>query len=222
VTTFAVPAGREALTGMAGTVDHRPVDDAELTEAEAACRDAVRGVVGGGAGGGDASACDAEALEPRLASPDEWSDVRLQPGLTDVVMLHTGGLPQSVRDEEVDHRRAAVDEAMTRALDRLGLCPPGTRWALSGHLWYRAGSVMGWHTNTRVPGWRAYLSWVGEPDRSFFRWREPGSGSVATSWDRGLDLRLFHLPATEAVWHCVWAGTERHSFGYRLVASDPA
>jgi hypothetical protein len=206
-------------------IDHRPLSPGAhpgLAEAEERCRDAVRAAAGTGVGGSPEAPspdCDEAALAPRLDDPDAWSDVRVQPELTDVVLLHTGGLPQSCQSEEVDRHRAVVDRAMDDALDGLGLSPPGTRWALSGHLWYRAGSVMGWHTNTRVPGWRAYLTWVAEPERSFFRWRDPASGEIGTSWDQGLDLRLFHLPADPPVWHCVWAGTDRHSFGYRLVVA---
>ena len=65
------------------------------------------------------------------------------------------------------------------------------------------------------------MTWVAEPGVSFFRYRDPADGRVVTSWDTGLDLRLFHVSATDAFWHCVWAGTPRHSFGYRLVEPDP-
>ncbi len=227
MTAASPPAARDSLPWVAGRVEHRvlsPADVPALAGAEARCRAAVREVVA--TGDADAAAdpppdCGAEALEGRLGAPDEWSDVRLRPELSDVVMFHTGGLPQSMRSEEVDRARVEVDDAAAALLDGLGLCPPGTHWALSGHLWYRAGSVMGWHTNTRVPGWRAYLTWVGEPDRSGFRWREPDGGSIETNRDQGLDLRLFHLSAEVPLWHCVWAGTDRHSFGYRLAGHPP-
>ena len=195
-------------------------DEPALAEAEARCRDAaVRLVQRLPLAPADRppEECDEAALAERLAEPDEWSDVGVRPELSDMVALHTGDLRA---EASVAEPREVVRTAMKEALDRRGWCPPGTDWAVSGHLWYRSGSLLGWHTNTRVPGWRAYLSWAGEPGRSFFRYRDPVDGQVHTSWDTGLDLRLFHVSTTDVLWHCVWSGTERHSFGFRLV--DPA
>jgi hypothetical protein len=220
--TFAAAAP----TALADGFVHVSLDPGlAVGAAEAACRQAVRAVVGHPADTVAAAPppaeCGGEALAARLADPDGWSDVRVVPSLTDVVLLHTGGLPQSRVTPAVTHARQAVDAAVAELLRERGSTPPATAWALSGHLWYRPGSVMGWHTNTRVPGWRAYLTWVAEGGRSFFRFRDPDSGELVTSWDTGLDLRLFHLSATSPTWHTIWSGTERHSFGYRLVQAPP-
>jgi hypothetical protein len=198
--------------------EHREV----LGRAEARCRRAVLAAVGPSPAGGEVevpAACGEGSLRQRLDDPEGWSDVRVRPEMTDVVVLHTGGLPQSCVLDSILEARARVDEPVNRVLSEMGLRPAGTSWRVSGHLWYPGGSVMGWHTNVRVPGWRAYVTWVGQPGRSFFRYRA-ADGMLVTSRDTGLDLRLFHLDADQALWHCVWAGTDRHSFGYRLV-EDP-
>lgn len=195
-------------------------DEPALAATEAACREAVRGVLPpADRPPGSAKDCDDSVLAGRLDDPDEWSDISVQPALSGVVALHNRRLDDRA-EAVVGPRREAVDRALAEAADERGWCPEGTSWQPSGHLWYRAGTALGWHTNTRVPGWRAYLTWVAEPSRSFFRFRDPEDGSVVTSWDTGLDLRLFHVSATEPFWHCVWAGTDRHSFGYRLVDLD--
>jgi hypothetical protein len=194
-----------------------PGDEPVLAEAEQRCRDAAVALVDRlplGPTDRPASECDEPALFDRLDAPEHWSDVGVRPELSDLVAMHTGDLRA---ETSVAGPREDVWRAMVDTLRRRGWCPPGTDWAISGHLWYRPGSLLGWHTNTRVPGWRAYLSWVPEPGRSFFRYRDPHDGEVHTSWDTGLDLRLFHVSSTDVLWHCVWSGTERHSFGYRLV-----
>ena len=193
------------------------VDEPELAAAEAHCRDAASALVERlplGPADRPAAECDEATLLGRLDDPDAWSDVGVRPDLSDLVALHTGDLRAEASAAEP---REEVRRAMVEALDRRGWCPPGTGWAISGHLWYRPGSLLGWHTNTRVPGWRAYLSWAAEPGRSFFRYRDPHDGVVHTSWDTGFDLRLFHVSTTDVLWHCVWSGVERHSFGYRLI-----
>jgi hypothetical protein len=193
------------------------VDEPALAAAEAHCREAAIELVDRlplGPADRPAAECDEATLLGRLGAPDDWSDVGVRPELSDLVALHTGDLRA---ETSVAEPREQVRQAMVEALDRRGWCPPGTDWAISGHLWYRPGSLLGWHTNTRVPGWRAYLSWAAEPGRSFFRYRDPHDGQVHTSWDTGLDLRLFHVSTTDVLWHCVWSGTERHSFGYRLI-----
>jgi hypothetical protein len=218
----SVAAPREALS-VSDVFAHWALaadDEPDLVAAEARCREAAVALVQRlplGLADRPPEECDEAALAERLDVPDEWSDVGVRPDLSDMVAMHTGDLRH---ETSVAEPRDEVRTAMIDALDRRGWCPPGTDWAISGHLWYRSGSLLGWHTNSRVPGWRAYLSWAAEPGRSFFRYRDPGDGRVHTSWDTGLDLRLFHVSTTEVLWHCVWSGTERQSFGFRLV--DPA
>jgi hypothetical protein len=219
-----LPAAARTALPAPFTFEHWPLaegDEPALAAAEATCRAAASELADRlplPERGRSEDELDEAVLAGRLDEPDRWSDVGVTPELSDMLALHTGDLRE---EQSVAVPREAVGEAMVDALARRDWCPPGTGWAISGHLWYRAGSVLGWHTNTRVPGWRAYLSWAAEPGRSFFRYRDPIDGRIVTSWDTGLDLRLFHVSATEPLWHGVWAGTDRHSFGYRLVDVDP-
>ena len=193
-------------------------DEATLVAAEAACRRAVLEVLPPASRPptGSVDDCDESVLVGRLHDPVAWTDFGVRPELSDLVALHNGRLDDG-DEAQVAGPRAALVAATVDLLDRRGWCPEGTAWDLSGHLWYRTGSVLGWHTNTRVPGWRAYLTWVAEPGRSFFRHRDPATGEIVTSEDSGLDLRVFRISDTEPLWHCVWAGTDRHSVGLRLV-----
>ncbi len=212
----------EALASVGDWFHHwslSELDEPAIAAAEAACRRAVLDVLPepGPGSSFDEADCDSPTLLSRLGEPDAWSDVSVMPTLSNMVALHNGRLPADA-EAAVAGPREALTVAMVAALERRGWCPEGTAWAMSGHLWYRAGTGLGWHTNTRVPGWRAYLTWTEEPGgESYFRYRDPSDGSIVTSVDTGLDLRLFHVSATEPFWHCIWAGAERHSFGYRLV-----
>ena len=75
---------------------------------------------------------------------------------------------------------------------------------------------MGWHTNNKAPGWRAYLTHASEPGKSFFRYRDPGSGEIVTSMDKEWDLRIFNVDPNAPFWHAVYSDTDRFSFGYRI------
>ena len=86
----------------------------------------------------------------------------------------------------------------------------------SGHFWYPKGSYMGWHTNSRAPGWRIYINFAEEPDKSFFRYRDPETGEIITSWDNQWNLRVFRITARKPIWHCVHSDTNRFSLGYML------
>ena len=220
-----------ALTGLQGRVgefafEHCVLDPElvpELARAEATCRGQVRGYVDRKPGPAPvvrtAADCDDAVLADRLDDPGAWSDVSARPELSDLIAMNGDRLAGDEAEAAIAASQDVVGSAVQRELVRRGWSPPDATWANSGHLWYPAGSVLGWHTNIRVPGWRAYLSWVAEPGRSFFRYRDPVEGRIVTSWDRGLDLRLFPITVAEPLWHCVWAGTERHSFGYRLPPS---
>lgn len=144
------------------------------------------------------------------------SDLRTDPELSNCLVFHTSGLPGSVDDPGVVELREVAD-ALIR--DRLRELVGVARLELraSGHFWYPPGSYMGWHTNARVPGWRAYVTYAEEPARSFFRFVDPQSGAVHTSWDDGWDLRIFRVEPDRPFWHAVYSGTDRFSFGYHVV-----
>lgn len=144
------------------------------------------------------------------------SDLRTEPTLGTCLAFHTGGLPQSHQSDALTRLREVVDRRVGDLLTQLDVFPGGFEHVVSGHFWYPASSSMGWHTNSRVPGWRAYLTHAAAPDRSFFRYLDPDVDRVVTSWDSEWDLRVFQVSAEEPFWHCVWADVDRFSFGYKV------
>ncbi|HXY92126.1 MAG TPA: hypothetical protein VEP49_06585 [Acidimicrobiia bacterium] len=158
-----------------------------------------------------------DALRGTLTEHRDVSDVRTDPSLSNCLVFHTGGLPGSVDDPAVVGAREEIDEMVAHllasSLDGIAVADA----VASGHFWYPPGAYMGWHTNSRVPGWRAYLTWAAEPHRSFFRYAEPSTGDVLTSWDTAWDLRVFKVEAERPLWHAVCSHTDRFSFGYRIV-----
>jgi hypothetical protein len=144
------------------------------------------------------------------------SDLRTDPELSNCLVFHTSGLPGSVDDPGVVELREVADALIRVRLRELaGVAELDLR--ASGHFWYPPGSYMGWHTNARVPGWRAYVTYAEEPERSFFRFADPETGEVRTSWDDGWDLRIFRVEPDRPFWHAVYSGTDRFSFGYHVV-----
>ena len=151
---------------------------------------------------------------------DKRSDIRTNPELTNCLVFHTSGLPGSVDDPEVVELRQVVD---TLLRDRLRVIVDVADLELrsSGHFWYPPGSFMGWHTNARVPGWRAYVTYAEAPHSSFFRYADPETGEIVTNWDDGWDLRIFRVDPTLPFWHAVYSETNRFSFGYQLGTGEP-
>lgn len=86
---------------------------------------------------------------------------------------------------------------------------------LSGRIWYPVRGFMGWHTNSDNKGLRLYSTFCRESDKSFFRYRDPNSGEIITSWDKaGWNFRLFSICETP-LWHSIFSMTDRFSIGYR-------
>ena len=199
-----------------------PSDHAELVRAVAACAAAVETALDQAGfspalSSGGRSNCEPGALRAVLDRPDAQSDIRVAPTLSDAAFFHTGGLPH------IDRERSG------RAKAGAGRLPPGRH--AEGHRHVGPGRRSGgeWphlvprrkphglaHQRPR-PGERIYLTAVDQPGQSFFRWRDPACGTIETSWDTPLDLRRFRLDADRPLWHCIWAGAPRHSFGYRAV-----
>jgi hypothetical protein len=87
---------------------------------------------------------------------------------------------------------------------------------LSGRIWYPVCGYMGWHTNSDNKGLRIYSTFSKEAGKSFFRYRDPHTGEIVTSWDKqGWNFRLFHI-SDKPLWHCVFSMTDRFSIGYAL------
>ena len=75
---------------------------------------------------------------------------------------------------------------------------------------------MGWHTNSKFPGWRLYITYAEKPGKSFFRYRGPDTGEIVTSMDEEWDFRFFRVARDVLLWHTVHSDTNRFSLGYTL------
>jgi hypothetical protein len=75
---------------------------------------------------------------------------------------------------------------------------------------------MSWHTNSDKPEKHVYITYVDEPDKSFFR--SSVNGKVITDWDsEKLTVRVFDVVNKEPLyWHCVYSECNRYSIGFRL------
>lgn len=87
---------------------------------------------------------------------------------------------------------------------------------VSGHFYYPKGGYMSWHTNSDKPEKRVYITYVDEPNKSFFR--SSVNGKVTTDWDtNNINIRVFDVTdAKPYYWHCVYSECNRYSFGFRL------
>tara|TARA_B100000214_G_C23845262_1_gene570749 strand:- start:300 stop:884 length:585 start_codon:yes stop_codon:yes gene_type:complete len=89
---------------------------------------------------------------------------------------------------------------------------------LSNNIIYPEFGYMGWHTNNSSPGYRLYLNYVKENDKSFFRYVDPETNEQVTSYDKtGWQARLFFISTKSLFWHCVYAETSRVSLGFRII-----
>lgn len=65
---------------------------------------------------------------------------------------------------------------------------------VTGKFWYPSNGYMGWHTNNTYPGFRLYCTHAQDSSKSFFRYRNPLTNEIVTSWDRqGWMCRIFKI-----------------------------
>ena len=166
-----------------------------------------------------AQAVSEEALLPLLDRGEDVHGISTDRSISNVIPFNSKKYEDAVSDPKLSELRRRIDEEIGGLVRGLFASAPGKiSLTQSGHFWYPAGSFMSWHTNSRVPGWRAYLSFAEEPGRSFFRYRHPESGEIITLEDTGWDLRIFKLEANTPLWHAVYSDTNRFSFGYMLTS----
>jgi len=85
--------------------------------------------------------------------------------------------------------------------------------------WYPSDGYLGWHTDR--DGGRLYATWA--EGKSFFRYQDPISKEIITSWDtpKKWVFRIFTFDEENPLWHCVGAEDVRISVGYRFVYNSP-
>ncbi len=74
---------------------------------------------------------------------------------------------------------------------------------------------LGWHIDQ--VGGRIYAAYA--EGKSFFRYRDPETKEIITSWDKPgeWNFRIFDFDEKNPMWHCVGAEDMRISIGYRFV-----
>ena len=154
------------------------------------------------------------ALDTLLAKNFDIHGIRTHRDITNALPLNATHIEDAVLDRRVGVLRHKLDRQVRRLLEeRLG---KRVHVGNSGQFWYPPGSFMGWHTNHQAPGWRLYLTLASSPGKSFFRYLDPESGTIKTSWDCGFDVRLFRVGDEQPLWHCVYSETDRFSFGFLI------
>lgn len=90
------------------------------------------------------------------------------------------------------------------------------KFGISGRIWYPNNGFMGWHTNSDNKGYRLYCTFARESEKSFFRFLNPSTQKIETSYDKkGWNFRIFRI-SDVPLWHCVFSETDRFSIGYGL------
>ena len=159
-----------------------------------------------------------QALEETLSQGGDVHGIATDRSISNVIPFNAGKYEDAVMDAAVRDQREALDNQLGHLLTGLFNAKGKLYFTTSGHFWYPKGAFMSWHTNSKVPGWRAYLSYAEDPGESFFRYRECDSGRIVTLNDGGWNLRVFKLSTDRPLWHAVYSNTNRFSFGYLVTA----
>lgn len=163
-----------------------------------------------------------EALECLLQTGEYRSDIRTHPHISDCFVFHTKGFETTVIRDDIIALRKSVDNIVRDRIPKLFKADGQLTAIVSGHFYFPPGGFMGWHTNSRVPGWRFYVTHAEEPGKSFLRFRDPKTNSIITAWDKRWNVRLFRIDPQEPLWHAVYSSTHRYSIGYGIVAAPDA
>ncbi len=87
---------------------------------------------------------------------------------------------------------------------------------LRNSLWYQKDEYMGWHTNKYSEGFRYYLIWAEEENKSFFDYYEDGELKTITA-PKGWSVNSFYCGGVgNELAHQVRSETNRLSLGFRL------
>jgi len=156
----------------------------------------------------------AGALNEVLARRLDVHGISTDRSISNVISFRLSGKSNAIANNTVEQSRKTVDTLVTQLLSSIFVGNKKLRVESSGHFWYPAGSYMAWHTNSKVPGWRMYINYAEEADKSYFRYKDPDSAKIVTLNDSNWNLRLFRITDERPVWHTVYSNTNRFSLGY--------
>jgi hypothetical protein len=157
-----------------------------------------------------------ERLAEILSHGGDIHGVASDRSISNVITFSARNIRDAVIDPAVEQSRNMVDREIARLMKTLFRANGGLAVTSSGHLWYPPGSYMGWHTNSRVPGWRIYVNYAEQEGKSFFRYRDPDTGGIVTLNDRHWNIRIFKISRDKPLWHAVYSDTHRFSMGYMV------
>ena len=83
----------------------------------------------------------------------------------------------------------------------------------SGSKLYPPGGYLQWHTNANDVGIRVYCVYA-TGDGCWFRYVNKNGEMVTLPDVQGWNVRAFPITRKAPLWHCVYAGSERYSFGF--------
>ena len=169
-----------------------------------------------------ANECVSEpALARILGAGEDVHGIATDRSISNVVSFRFTDKQDAIADGAVEESRRKVDALVANLIRRLFDGGDALDVVSSGHFWYPPGSYMGWHTNSKVPGWRIYINYAETEGDSFFRYRDPANGEIVTLLDKHWNLRLFRITRDNPVWHTVYSNTNRFSLGYMVKKRPP-
>ena len=155
-----------------------------------------------------------ENLQAILARGEDIHGIAIERNISNVISFNAEHIIDGILDERVEILRRQVDRRMGQLVKGFFGGQSDLSITCSGHMWYPPGAYMGWHTNSKVPGWRVYINFAEEAGNSFFRYRDPDSGKIITLLDGHWNIRIFRVTKESPLWHAVYSDTNRFSFGY--------
>ena len=156
-----------------------------------------------------------EALRQILQKGKDIHGIATHREISNVIVFNAENISDAIESSVILEMRLKIDAIMK---DKINNIFGGHRLSIvpSGHFWYPPGGFMGWHTNQKAPGWRIYINYTEESEKSFFRYQDPDSGEIITKNDDIINFRLFRICPEKPLWHAVYSDTHRFSFGYMV------
>lgn len=155
-----------------------------------------------------------ETLHSLLSQNIDVHGIATDRTLSNGICFNASHIRGSVIDSQVAAKRRVLDKLMTDKAQRLFETEKDLSVFSSGLFWYPPGCAMGWHTNSKAPGWRIYINFAERAGESFFRYQDPTTSELITLLDKHWNFRMFHVKQDEPFWHCVYSNTNRFSLGY--------
>tara|TARA_B110000881_G_C18467601_1_gene459587 strand:+ start:94 stop:969 length:876 start_codon:yes stop_codon:yes gene_type:complete len=86
-----------------------------------------------------------------------------------------------------------------------------------GLFWYPKNGFREWHTNKyHKQGWRIYLIYADEDEKSWFSFKHPKTGKLRTIADKTGYLNIFKITKNPPIWHNVYSQCNRISLGIHV------